>query len=276
MGKDLWLRIAILGIGGILFILLWTADKTNLNSEQASDIQAPAEAGEVSFRSELPPLAPDPVLDGQIQRFNQVESPSTDQLPLLDSIINSLKSRNRFAMAANYAQDRVEISDELPYRQEAGVLSQKATELSFIAEDSVLLGQYRDQAIALLTPITEADETNEEALLYLGLAYTRSAMPMQGILKVRKVVEINPDNIDANLRLGEFSLQTGQFDKARQRFEKVLSLQPDNHAARLRLAVALAQTGEQDAAKAALEKVLAESDDISLKQDASSILNQLN
>ena len=43
---------------------------------------------------------------------------------------------------------------------------------------------------------------------------------MQGILTIREVVNQHPTHYQANLELGKFSLQTGQFEKALQRLEQ--------------------------------------------------------
>ena len=47
--------------------------------------------------------------------------------------------------------------------------------------------------------------------------------PMGGILKLREILEKDPENIDASWSLGMASMQTGQFDKAVSRFEHVMA-----------------------------------------------------
>ena len=44
---------------------------------------------------------------------------------------------------------------------------------------------------------------------------------MQGILKLREIIENDPENIDASWYLGLFSIQTGQYEKAIERLEMV-------------------------------------------------------
>ncbi|HEX4886444.1 MAG TPA: tetratricopeptide repeat protein [Luteibaculaceae bacterium] len=48
--------------------------------------------------------------------------------------------------------------------------------------------------------------------------------PMEGIQLFREILAEDSNNIEVHYRLGLFSLQSGQVDKAVQRFEKVLSL----------------------------------------------------
>lgn len=52
--------------------------------------------------------------------------------------------------------------------------------------------------------------------------------PMQGILKLRKIAEENPENEEAQLYLGIFSIQSGQYDKAVERFNNVIKINNQN------------------------------------------------
>ncbi|MDG1765413.1 MAG: tetratricopeptide repeat protein [Flavobacteriales bacterium] len=59
--------------------------------------------------------------------------------------------------------------------------------------------------------------------------------PMEGILKIRSIVEKDSTNVEAHLWLGIFSLQSGQTDKAKDRFETVLNLEPQQPEAHWQL-----------------------------------------
>lgn len=48
--------------------------------------------------------------------------------------------------------------------------------------------------------------------------------PMEGIKLFREILEEDPENIEVHYRLGLFSLQSGQMDKAVMRFEKVVGM----------------------------------------------------
>ena len=48
--------------------------------------------------------------------------------------------------------------------------------------------------------------------------------PMKGILKLRKIAEDDPNNVEAQFYLGIFSVQSGQLKKAITRLTKVLEL----------------------------------------------------
>ncbi len=272
MNRDTWLRVGIVLLGSVLCVLLFLADKTNLNNEASATIGAPATVADEAA-SQLPPLAPDAKLEQWQEKLEKSEN--AEKIVLLDSVIRRLKERNRLGYAADYAAQRATLQSTLSYQLVAGVLSQRATELDYIRSDSSLLARYQQQATRWLEEVVSQDPKNEEALLSLGLVRIQAAAPMQGILTIRSVLDINPDNLEASLRLGQFSLQTGQFDKAQQRFEKVLSLDPSHQQARYGLAIALTQLGEPEAARPLLTTVISESSDAELKQAAQDLLNQI-
>jgi tetratricopeptide (TPR) repeat protein len=61
----------------------------------------------------------------------------------------------------------------------------------------------------------------------LGIAYVNGGgTPMQGIALLLDVVKQDPDNENANLNLGLFSMKSGQYDKAVQRFKSVVAHKP--------------------------------------------------
>lgn len=78
--------------------------------------------------------------------------------------------------------------------------------------------------------------------------------PMETILKLRKLSEEQPNNIEAHYHLGLFSWQTGQYDKAMSRFRRVIELDvkgyPDAYAF---LGQAYASLDSLDKAIAAIE-----------------------
>jgi uncharacterized protein HemY len=76
---------------------------------------------------------------------------------------------------------------------------------------------------------------------------------MQGITLLREVVQADPENVNANLNLGLFSMKSGQFDKAISRFETVVKKKPsaENYAL---LAEAFEQSGDKKSAISALTK----------------------
>ena len=61
----------------------------------------------------------------------------------------------------------------------------------------------------------------------IAVAKVSGDNPMEGILALRALADETPPNLDAVMWLGRFSVQSGQFDKARERFNQVLDAAPD-------------------------------------------------
>ncbi|MDA0728238.1 MAG: hypothetical protein O3B70_01340 [Bacteroidetes bacterium] len=61
--------------------------------------------------------------------------------------------------------------------------------------------------------------------------------PMEGIMELRELADGNPPNLDAVFMLGQFSIQSGQLDKARQRFTQVVDANPTRVDAHWELAM---------------------------------------
>jgi tetratricopeptide (TPR) repeat protein len=101
---------------------------------------------------------------------------------------------------------------------------------------------------------------NDSTLVGLGSCYFFGAggnePPMKGIMLIREVAEKNPKNIYAHYMLGMGAAISRQFDKAVERFTKVLELDPDNMEARLRLADITEQMGNKEGAKKQYEAFL--------------------
>ncbi|MGB1031648.1 MAG: tetratricopeptide repeat protein [Flavobacteriales bacterium] len=77
------------------------------------------------------------------------------------------------------------------------------------------------------TPVGEVDIEIEKAVQQIQMG----SNPMEGILALRAISEENPENVDAQLWLGVFSMQSGQMDKAKDRFTRVLTLEENNSVA---------------------------------------------
>lgn len=274
--NEKWLRLAVSVLGVLLVVLIFFANKTQLNDTLAS-LSAVQESGSDDLADRLPPLPEEAESGALISRLNEVAGPK--KLQLLDSIIISLQARNRFDYAALYAERKVDEDSSLQNTLAAGLLNQQAGELSYIKSDSLLFTRFNTASIKYLETYTRSDSTNEKALIALGLGYVASNKPensMKGILTLRRVVTLNPNNVEAGFRLGLFSLQTGQLERAIDRFNQVLRVRPDFVEARFQLAYAYSQSNNPVMAKKLLEQVVREAQTGELKQAATDLLNQLS
>jgi tetratricopeptide (TPR) repeat protein len=97
------------------------------------------------------------------------------------------------------------------------------------------------EAKELFEKALQKDPGNDSLKIGLGSCYLLgniSESPMQGIMMIREVAEKNPENMYAQFMLGLGGMISGQFDKAIDRLLKVVQHQPENIEAILMLAEA--------------------------------------
>lgn len=100
----------------------------------------------------------------------------------------------------------------------------------------VVLGALFFVIVLFFLPITEKKLVEKSALVEQSIAQkiekavglVQGEAPMQGIMLLREVLEEDSTNILAHFYLGQFSVQSGQLDKAKSRFAKVLELDQNN------------------------------------------------
>lgn len=105
------------------------------------------------------------------------------------------------------------------------------------------------QAKDLFERSLKINPENDSSKVGLGATYlfgNISATPMEGILKIREVVEKDSTNVYAQLMLAKGSLISGQYDKAISRLLLISRLQPNNLEAVLLLADLYERTGDKD------------------------------
>jgi tetratricopeptide (TPR) repeat protein len=135
------------------------------------------------------------------------------------------------------------------YRAEEARLENSENSLTFAAhlflnnlraEGDPSLRQWKAlQAKDLFERSLKINPVNDSSEIGLGATYLYGgigASPMEGISRLRKVVERNPQNIYGQLTLGQASLMSGQLDKAIERFQNVWKQDPKNLEAILSLA----------------------------------------
>ncbi len=149
-----------------------------------------------------------------------------------------------------WADSAHRIEPYLYYTYSAALLENSEKSLTFAAQLLVdnLATQEAPPAIqnwiaanakVLLEKALVINPKNDSAIINLGACYlfgNISDNPMQGILKVKEVVDKNPQNIYGNMMLGLGGKKSGQYPKAIERFLNILKLEPKNMEAMVNLA----------------------------------------
>jgi len=147
-----------------------------------------------------------------------------------------------------------------------GDLSEKAAEIYFTAyerspsaEEGVKLA---DKSKQIITQILDKDQDNLFWKNRLAMTLVASENPMSGINMLREVIAADPTNRQGLMNLGLLSIQSGQFERAKERFETLVSLDPTDHESKLYLAVTMIETNKPSQARLLLEEILAVQDSI--------------
>jgi lipopolysaccharide biosynthesis regulator YciM len=128
------------------------------------------------------------------------------------------------------------------------------------------------KADSVASQVTEVDDEVQEAVDMVN-----GEQPMQGILKLRDILEKDPKNIDAAWHLGQFSITTGQYEKAAERFEQVVDIDQGERypEALVFLGKTHATLGNTDKAKASFEQYIEIEQDQELVDRVKELIQQL-
>ena len=240
MNKAQWITICI---GVLIVAALFLFGRTGpYKSGTAKNFQSTTPQSELTADSILF-HAKEILSPAQIQWMNDLEQ----------SVIRGDVKKQKldvFHQLAHFWKDSARIFEPYAwYEAEAARLENSEKSLTFAAhlilenlknEESEPLKRWKAlQAKDLFERSLRINDKNDSTIVGLGACYIFGNIadnPMEGILKVRQVVEKDSTNIFAQMVLGQGSLMSGQYDRAIDRFEKVLAFQPLNLEAILLMA----------------------------------------
>lgn len=97
-----------------------------------------------------------------------------------------------------------------------------------------------------------------------GMPAAGGAMPadiMAEVQKDRAILEKNPDDVSANVDLGNLLFDSGQWEKATEHYGRALAKEPNNPDVRVDMAVAFHNLGQDQRARQEMERVTREHPD---------------
>jgi len=158
-----------------------------------------------------------------------------------DKIVSILDTTQQPLASALYAEK----SARLKNSEDAW---QNAADHFFFAASFTTLSEKQlayEGAIRSYEKVLELNPNNVDAQINLGACYVEaSSEPMKGIGLLRNVLEKDSTNIKAHLNLGLFSVKSGQYDKAIERFTKILTIDPNYIEAYLYIGDVYEQKGD--------------------------------
>lgn len=200
------------------------------------------------IRLTLPEHAQETVLSAEKQLTALTDS--GQMAPLMQKLADTWLEHQGFIPAAyyHYHAGRLENSEKkLNFAAQLFLdLARKATSTSLQAWEGQLAIAGFSQALAL-------NPGNDTTRIHLAECYIGTGETMQGVLMLREVTDREPENIPANLILGQQGIVSGQLDKAAERFETVLRQEPRNLEGLLGLAEVYKNKGNKAKAIELLE-----------------------
>ena len=265
MGKNQYIAI---GVSLILLVVVYFFAITIKPSKPHKSMQEMASKGAFDFNAykerRMTGLSSDTLkLTAQLEKTLANAKSNQQKADALRGIIDLYNSAGRIDIAANYAFELAENKDSINYWAYAGDLNYQS---AFVPEDSLARLYFINRAISGFSHCVEKDSSNPAFRIKLAECYMDGTSEvMSGVQLLLDVVRKDSNNADALFTLGRYGIVSGQFDKAILRLEKVVYLQPQNADAYVLLAEAYEKNGNVPKAIANLEKGLKHLDDPDMK-----------
>jgi tetratricopeptide (TPR) repeat protein len=250
--KYFWFLIASIIIV-VFFIFIPYKNKKSSNKHSHEDSGITIE----EFQKDLLSTSNSEFIDS-FEIFNQLVSTSNDSLSKIQSYSNIIAFLNR--------KEQPELASLFVFRKADWIKNTNSWALTgdnfinLLLYDSLnakVVNDIKQKAVYSYEKAVSLDSNNIEAKLKLAQCYMEiQNEPMLGVQILLKIVEKNPNQIDAQMLLSKFGLISGQFEKVAPRLEKILSLQPDNIQALLMKADMFAQQGKKEETAKILNQVI--------------------
>lgn len=239
-----------LGVGTIILALaLYFGGKTVVKKEQTATVSTGSFSFEQYEEQQTAKLLPAEksqlaAITEALKAVKPADTTTFKKLYLQTS--DFWKNLNNPALGAYYFYQFAKVEGTKVAMENAGdvlVSAYKST------EDSVILNNLITFALRSYEDAVLKDGNDVDLKIKLADAYVQGSQePMKGIGILRQLSDSLPDNVPVLLALGRLSIQSGQYDKAKERLQKILQLEPQNTEALYFLAITEAQLGHDDEA----------------------------
>lgn len=224
--------------------------------EEAADMQRTHVAHPASFDSiylaakkELPTHA-----GQEVVTIEQAINSKTDSTAMIGDFANLAKiwqEHKQLPIAAYYYLTEGKLANS---EKKLTFAAQLFLDLARKSQSETVQAWEGEMAIDGFKKILELNPANDTASVNLAECYMGMGQTMKGVLVLRDLTAKKPDNIPANLMLGQQGIVSGQLDKAQARFSRVLELDKTNIEAMLGLAEVYKSKGDKTKAVEVLER----------------------
>ncbi len=259
----------------VLSILLYLAPTRTDKSETETSTPKPAQKTTVNFETELN-KAKKSLEGSDLAEVNKLEGEISAGKGVNNILLESLAKKWDVLLQPFISAHYFElIAANAPTEKNWLNAAYRYFDAFKMAEDASVRAAWVDKAIACYTKVIEINPDNLDAKTDLGVCYTESPQPMTGIMMLRDVIKAKPEHENAQLNLGLLSMKSRQYAKAVDRFKKVLEINPKNIDVYLYLGEAFLQMKDTANAVKTFEKYKNESKDVSAKREVDLYLKKI-
>ncbi|MCG8318565.1 MAG: tetratricopeptide repeat protein [Cytophagales bacterium] len=163
-----------------------------------------------------------------------------------DSLAELFDRYQRLDSAARYSELAASNLPNLETWEKAGESYYKAYSFAVNRDKQKFLGEKAKEFFEKVLKL-KPERLDLEAKIAMTLVSTSA--PMEAVMRLRAVLEKDPENEIAIFNLGTLSMQSGQYDKAVGRFKRLVEIDPKNSQALFYLGISYFNLGDIAKAK---------------------------
>lgn len=226
--------------------------------------------GKTSTEKPNKPVAATPATERKIETDKLLAHAKEKLTPAQQQFVTSLENAVKrgdvkeqqikiYNQLASFWGDTIRLFEPYAYyTAEASKLVNSEKTLTFAAQlfltnlktepDAAMQNWLATNAKDLFIRALDLNPNNDSSKIGLGACYIFGQLsdnPMEGIAKIREVVQRDPENMYGQFILGLGGVKSGQLDKAIERFTLVVNKQPENLEAMLNLAEVYDRKGDK-------------------------------
>lgn len=266
-------QIILLVVGILSVIGLYSLPRVVVDNDENGEVNFIDEAnpgGQILDHSSEIPEEIQPKIDFWKEKLSN-NSRSLDE-SILDSLMAVFQTINLYDSAAIYAE-------QFANKKQTIVLWQKAGDAYFgaftFALDQSKISFLGSKAREMYDKVLQVEPDRLDVKNNIAMTYIATSNPMQGIMMLREILEIDAQNEQALLNMGRLSMQSNQYDRAIERFETLISYHPSNLDGNYLLAVCYFESGKVDKAKDQFKKVKSMDTDPMVQTAVDEYLNRI-
>jgi tetratricopeptide (TPR) repeat protein len=210
----------------LVFVGLLFVDKTSLKSTKSNEVKSSDNRNssnsvvDESIKSQLYQLE---------KKLSNVQLAS-EKLQILDQLVSLSMNNGLIDYAVKYQKQIVEMNNEDHLSlQKLGDLALQAMDvMNLDSVEYTKMSQLALESFQKLKSIQSEESTWSVKVAIAKVKSRKAPVIMEGIRDLVEITQKNPNHFEANYYLGYFSLESNQPEKALKRFQKCIELQPQN------------------------------------------------